>query len=92
MDWKTVFAADPRLGGIYQRISRPTWPTRAGVVSGLLVVVPVLAIAVLVGLLVGLAVFAVGRGLDKCGRWLGGTNRPSDLDDVRENVRVVERV
>lgn len=96
MDWKTAFESDPRFGGLYRKVARPAWPTRAAIFSGLLVVTLPLLLVVLTGVLVAVLVYVAGNLLMKIGDLFtggGGDGRtpPEPVDDVRDNVRVIPR-
>lgn len=101
MDWKIFLNQDPRLSGMVQRASgRPAWPTLAAVVCGVLVVVVPVVLALLAGLVVGVVVYAIGSAIARVGEFFSGlAGRGGDSqgsarmpgDDMRENVRVVQR-
>lgn len=99
MDWKVFLNQDPRLRGMYQRAAgRPAWPTLAAVSCGALVVVVPVVLALLAGLVVGAVVYAVGSAIARVGELFTGSRSPQTSrggpipgDEMRENVRVVQR-
>lgn len=98
MDWKIFLNQDPRLSGVFQRVRRkPAWPTLAAVACGAAVVVVPVVLALLAGLVVGVVVYAIGSVIANIGEWFAGLgggkseNRSGQDDDLRENVRVVQR-
>ncbi|MEM9420878.1 MAG: hypothetical protein AAGA25_17785 [Planctomycetota bacterium] len=98
MSWKVFLNQDPRFSGMYERVARkPAWPTMAALFCGALVVVVPVVLALLAGLAVGLVVYAVTSVIAGIGNWFTGLGGSSDKqpsmpgDDLRENVRVVQR-
>jgi hypothetical protein len=105
MDWKVLFeqgaAMDPRVGRFTQRLGRPAWPLRLGVLCGFAVVVLPLLALLLFGLLFGGLVYVVASVIQRIGDTVTGGGPDVDGsagggsigggDDVRENVRVIQR-
>ena len=97
MDWKVFVNQDPRLSGIFQQARRkPAWPVMAALMCGALVVVVPVVLALLAGLVVGLVVYALASVVAGVGGWFAGLGDRVDKppvpgDDLRENVRVVQR-
>jgi len=103
MDWKVFINQDPRFNGVAQRVkTKPAWPVLAAVGSAAVVIVVPVVLVLLAGLAVGVVVFAVGSAIAGVGQWfksLGGGSdggnhanaTPTPQDDLRENVRVVQR-
>lgn len=98
MDWKVFVNQDPRMAGMYEKVRhKPAWPMLTALACfGLVVVVPVV-LAILAGLVVGLVVYTLGSVVAGIAGWfqglIGGGDRPAVMpgDDLRENVRVVQR-
>lgn len=99
MDWKIFLNQDPRVSGMYQRVrGKPAWPALAAVGSAAVVIVVPVVLVLLAGLAVGVVVYTVGSAIAGVVQWfksLGGGDpgEPGrgDRDELRENVRVVQR-
>ncbi|MEM1109445.1 MAG: hypothetical protein AAGH99_12235 [Planctomycetota bacterium] len=99
MQWKVFMDQDPRLQSVFGRVGRkPAWPMLAALACGALVVVVPVVLALLAGLVVGAVVFTLGSAVAKVGECfggLGGSSKTTEAtppgDDLRENVRVIQR-